>query len=164
MRVNLFNAKNPNGKRVAVTVTVEAPDLVQSNDGEVVYIIGLYTGAPSLAGQKIDPIFINNVTADNVLREIEKALSTLAQQIDWGLLESDTYAPSITEIYPINNDLNVPIDSNVYLRLKDMFPASFIDTSTIKLKVNGIEVTSQVEIKERENQVTVSWVPVKIKQ
>lgn len=163
MRVNLFNSKNPNGKRVAVTVTLETPDLISTNDGEVLYIIGLHTGAVSISGQRIDPVFINNVSQENIMKEIQDALTQLAVQIDWGLLEQDTFAPVITELYPLNNSQNVPIDSNVTLRLKDMFPASLIDTSTIKLKANGIDVTNDLQIKDKETEVSINWVPIKLK-
>lgn len=163
MRVNLFNSNNPNGKRVPVTINIEVVDLVQSNDGEVLYIIGLHVGTVGLDGNRIDPVFINNVTKENILKEIENGLSTLGQLIDWGTLEADIYAPIITELSPVNNNTNVSIDSNVLIRLKDSFPASFIDPSSIKLKANGIDVTPNLQIKERDNEVSVLWVPIKIK-
>jgi len=164
MKVNLFNSKNPNGKRVAVTVNLEYPDVVQTNDGEVLYILALETGAVSTSGTRVPPVFVNNVTEGKIIEEIQNALSYLGQQIDWGTLEDDIYAPTILDISPINNQTNVPIDNSVFLRLKDMFPSSLVDTSTIKLRVNGIDVTSELQLKQKSDEVFITWVPIKIKE
>lgn len=162
MQINLFNAKNPNGKRVPITVTIEQVDLIQTNDGEIIYIIGLYCGARGINGKQVDPYFINNITKPNIFDEISKGLSIIAAKINWGILEEDTHPPIITNIYPKNKDENIPISANVYMSIIDPFPASFIDKSTLQLKVNNIDITDQLVVKEKQNELNINWVPVKI--
>jgi hypothetical protein len=163
MKVNLFNSKNPNGKTVPVTVIIEHVDLVQTNDGELVYLIVLHAGARAINGRQVEPVYINNVTKSTILLELQKGLALLAEQIDWGVLEDDTIPPQIVNMYPKSNQKNVSIDSNVYLTLRDPFPASFIDLSTLKLLVNNIDVSGSIKTRERSNEVKLEWVPTKIK-
>lgn len=163
MQVNVFNARNPNGKRVPVTVTVEHSDKKSTNDGELVYLITLQTGAKSISGGAIDIVYIDDVTLANVKKELEKAITTIAEQIDWGTLEADKSAPLIVEYTPTKGETNVPIEAQVFLRLRDPFPASFINPATIKLKVNGVDVTSQVTVQEKETEQLVFWSPTIIR-
>lgn len=162
MQVNLFNSLNPNGKRVPVNINIEQSDIVSTNDGEVIYLITLETGALSISGARIPPIFLNNVTQSSLSQEIQEGLTSIASVIDWQVLEDDVYPPRIENIYPVNNQQGVSINSNVNLRIKDPFPTSFINLSTFKLTVNGFDVTNEVNINEKNTEISVEWVPVKI--
>lgn len=162
MRIDLFNANNPNGKRVPVTVTIEHIDITETNDGELVYLLSFHTGAKSKTGSQVEAIYIKNITKENILKELEYGLSLIGDQIDWGTLEEDTAAPIITSISPRDND-TVSIDSNVRISLKDTFPSSFINTDSIKLTVNGFDITPELIIKNKETDTLISWIPKKMK-
>lgn len=163
MQISLFNAKNPNGKRVPVSVSIEHVDVRKTNDGELIYLVTVSTGARDINGVRINTVYINDVTDRTFKSELSKALSTIASQIDWGALEDDTYPPLIVDMSPIRDEENVHIDRNVTVTLKDPFPASFIDISTLKFKVNGIDVTPEIQISEKDNHVYLNWNPVRIK-
>ena len=163
MKVLLFHARNPNGKQVPVTVVIEQVVLKENKDGEDIYLLALHTGARSLSGLQVEPVYINEVTKATLLEELSNGLTRVAEQIDWGSLEDDTHPPIISNISPRNNTEDVSIDSNVYIDIKDPFPASFIDKDTIQLLVNGIDVTSKVQMHEHANQVSMSWNPIRIK-
>ena len=158
MQINLFNARNPNGKRVPVTVIVEQPDNVTTNDGEVIYVVSLHTGAVGLNGSTILPIYINGITESTFQEELKKALTSLGDQIDWGLLENDKKSPLITSLTPKNKE-TINIHEDVFITLKDPLPASYIDLSTLKLKINGVDVTGNATITEKDNNVTIHWQP-----
>lgn len=162
MQVNLFNAKNPNGILIPVTVTVEQMDIVNTDDGEVVYTIVLTANALDLNNARIDDVIINNVTKENLKSEIESGLTIIASKINWGILEEDIYAPIITSLTPSNREENVNIFSNVVLNIRDPFPASFINPASIKLYVNGIDETSKLNIKLKDNEVKITYIPVRI--
>lgn len=162
MRVYLFNSLNPNGKQVPVTVNIEHSDKVNTKDGEVVYLITLDTGAKDLNGDRIDTVYIDNVTKQNVEKELNSALTTIGMQIDWGTLKSDIYPPRIMSISPKDKEENVSIHSTVSIKLKDPLPSSFINTSSVRLKVNGIDITNEVSLSENNNELKVDWIPVKI--
>ena len=162
MHINLFNSSNPNGKCIPVTITLKQVDDINTHDGEVIYTILLATGAIDRNKKRVDNVFLNNVSETSVMGELNRGLSIIGKQIDWGVLEEDIHPPIITDIFPLNNSQNVPINSNVSIDLKDPFPASFIDLSTLKLKVNGIDVSNQLVIKENNTDIKLTWVPVKV--
>jgi len=161
MQINLFNAKNPNGKRVPVTLTLEQIDITNTNDGELVYIASLSTGARKPDGTRIDTVYVNTLTEEDFKKEVQKELTFIASQIDWGVLESDVYQPMIIDMTPRNNE-QVDINRDVFIQLKDPFPASFIDLNTLKLSVNDVDVTSEVQVSEKENQITLQWTPRRV--
>lgn len=162
MKVNLFNSKNPNGKRVPVTIIIEHSDIVSTNDGELLYLLSLHTGIIGTNGKQIDPVYVNGITESLLLEEINKGLVTIGSKVDWGALELDTHAPIIIELSPKNNETSTSIDSHINITMKDPFPASFIDANTIKLKVNGIDVTNELRLKQNGMEIFLTWIPVKI--
>jgi len=162
MRVNLFHSRAPNDLRVPVTINIIQNDLVASNDGEVVFLLLFAVGILDKNGNSIDDLIIENVTKENVKKEIARGLSLLAEQIDWDNLQTDVSHPRIKSIYPENNQENVPIHTNVDIKLRDEFPATGIDISTIKMYVNGIEVTPDLYINQRDNEVSIKWIPLRV--
>jgi len=162
MQISLFNSENPNGKRVPVTVTIEHSDLTSTNDGELIYLITLSTGAKSKNGDTVTTVFLNNVSQADLNLELQKGLTAVAEQIDWGILEEDTKAPIITKINPEKGTINVPIGSNVHLTLKDPFPTSFIDPTSIKMYVQDVEITNQLLVHEKGSEIRLSWIPKRI--
>jgi hypothetical protein len=162
MRVNLFNSQAPNGLRIPVNVNIQSNDLVSSNDGDVVYIIELSTGAVDTAGNTIDVVVINNVSQEDVKEEISKALAEIASQIDWGALKEDDIPPQVEYLNPEPEATNVPIHSNVSITLKDHFPFTGIDPNSIILYVNDINVTSETTIKQDANIAKLLWIPKRI--
>jgi hypothetical protein len=162
MQVSLFNSNSPNGKRIPVTISIEHSDLVSSNDGELLSMIVLDTGAIGISGGRVPPVYLNNVTEPSILKEIKNGLTTMGQQIDWGIVDSDKYPPTITELIPGNGNQDVGMETDVEIELKDPFPSSFIDTSTIKLSAEGIDVTNEVNIVEKEGKVRLHWSPRRV--
>ena len=163
MRLLLFNSLDPNGKGVTVTVTVEKPDLVESNDGEVGYILGLHTRVIGLDGNPVEPVFIHHVNLSNLQAEIKKGLATLGEKIDWGTLQNDVYPPRVNYTKPYNKEQNVLLNSEVVVSLRDPFPGSLINTSTLRMYANNIDITDKINFVIKENNVIVKWRPKVIK-
>lgn len=157
MRINLFNAKNPNGPRLAVSVDILHHDISNALDGEVIYLIQLTPNIVDVA-----PVIIKDVSKQNIHDEIKNGLAIIGSQVDWGELRVDIKAPSIEQVYPEPNQANVSINDIISLVLIDKFPTSLINTSTIKLTVNGIDVTSELRLKELDQQVNITWIPKKV--
>ena len=162
MKVNLFNSKDPNGLRIPITVNIVHEDEASTNDGELIFRLTLDTGAIDTNGDRIDTVVIENVTQTTFKRELAKGLATIADQIDWGTLRTDTHSPLIEDIYPENNQINVPLGANVYIKLREAFPATGIDPSTIKLIVNNIDVTNELNIKNRDLEANITWIPKRV--
>lgn len=162
MLVNLFNSQNPNGKRVPVSVNIVHEDNVVSNDGELLYLMTFSTGALDILGQRIPAIVFENITAPSIQDYIEQGLTQIASQIDWELLEDDTFAPTVTQVVPSPNQEDIKIYSNVLVKVVDRFPTAGLDFSSLTFTVNDIDVTPEVNIKGNETQALITWVPKKI--
>lgn len=159
---NLFHAKKPQGRRVPVTVSVDQYILEEARDGEPVWLLKVETNMFDALGQVISPEYIYAVSGTYPIDDITKAAARIAEQIDWGALEEDTYPPRITAVSPARGEENVSIFSNVMLDIKDPFPTSTLDPSTIKLKVNGVDVSSQLHTSGKHNEYRVVWSPIRI--
>jgi hypothetical protein len=162
MRVNLFHSRAPNELRVPVTINITQSDLVHTNDGEVVFILVFAVNVLDKDGKRIDDVVIENVTGNNVKKEIANGLSILASKIDWENLQQDVHPPRVKDVSPYNKQVNVPISDDIFIKLRDEFPAAGIDTSTIKLFANDVEVTPELSIRQRDNEVSIKWIPRKI--
>ncbi len=173
----LRNSKLPDGKIVPVTVSLNL-DVVKGQltiptasgfptkvdpEGEQIWLLTLSTPELDLSGNLIDPERINIISKDTVHDEIEAALGRIGEQVDWGTILPDIRPPSVVELTPdINQTSNVKIGTNVIVRLKDELPAAGIDLSTVKMKVNDIDVTSDLEIKGNIFDLTLIFRPVRI--
>ena len=164
MRVNLFNAQSPDGKTVPITVNINQLDDSTTNDGEVLWVIILSAGVLDKdTGQLVEDIVINNIQKEDILTELSSGLNEMGARINWTDLEEDLRAPVIKQMTPNLEDIEVPIDSNVTIRLRDEFPTTGIDTSSIKMYANGIEVTQDLHINTESNEASILWVPRRIK-
>jgi len=157
--VNLFNSQAPRGRRVIITGILEQVDLQETVDGEVIWVLRMETNINDSNGDQIDPVYINGVTEDTLTEEIRNAISIIAPQIDWGTLEEDDRAPYLLDLSPNNNQEDVSIHANVRLHLRDAFPTVGIDPSTIKLRVNNIDVSNDLRITGIDNEYKITWVP-----
>lgn len=164
MQFNLFNALSPRGKRIPVTMDVLQNVDPKHNDGEVFFILFFNTTAISKTGAPVTPVILENVTKTNLHSEVKKALAEIGEQIDWGALAEDVAAPTVTESFPKDGMMEVPLYSNVNVSLKDPSPMSGLDFSTLSLKVNGIDVTPQLSIQGDARSARLSWVPRKIER
>ena len=165
MRVLLKDAKNPNSNLVIpVTINVIQVDDTNTQDGEVIYVLEFKCSALDVDGNRIEDVIIDEVTADDVEQQIQEGLSIIGAQVDWPEQQDDTYAPRIIEIYPTSNQKDVPITSHVFGTIKDFFPLSGIDPSSIKLKVNGIDVSDELRLSGNEVEQKFRWIPPVLKK
>lgn len=162
MQVNLFNSKNPNGPLLPVSISLEQVDDTSTKDGEVIYVVILSCNVMGSNGELIEDVVVNGVTESNLKQVIERGLTAIGSQVDWGVLEEDKFAPILVELHPRNNEKDVSIHSNISLRMKDPFPASLINLASIRLYVNGVEETNKIAVKQVENEVKVTYVPFRV--
>ncbi len=173
----LRNSKLPSGKIVPVTVSLNL-EVVKGQlsipavsgfptradpEGEQIWLLTLSTTESDLSGNPINTERINIISEDTVHDEIEAALGRIGAQVDWGTLLPDIRPPSVVELTPdINQTSNVKLGSNIIVRLKDALPAAGIDLSTVKMKVNDVDVTNDLEIKGNIFDLTLIFRPVSI--
>ncbi len=181
----LRNSKNPSFKVVPVTVALSLDSLKPQNtpvradqdllasgieypnladlEGDGSWILIAATTEPDIDGNPIDPEFINVVTTGTVHLEIESALGRIGKQIDWGAVQPDIHPPKIREITPpLDKTTDVSILSDIVVRLEEPLPAAGIDLSTVKLTLNGIDITNDLELRGNIFDLTVIYRTIKV--
>lgn len=173
----LRNSRNPDAKVVAVTVALSLDNLKGTNatitgtqypnlqdlEGEGSWILIAETNELGLDGNRIPREVVNVVTTGTVHLEIEAALGRIGSQVDWGTLQADTKPPKLVEITPaLNQTTNVPITSNIIFRLQEPLPAAGIDLSTLNVKLNGFDITGDVELRGNIFDLTGIYRPTRI--
>jgi len=181
----LRNSRNPDAKIVAVTVSLsldslkpqdalvradqftagsgsEYPNLADL-EGDGSWILIADTNELDTSGTKIDTEIVNLVTTGTVHLEIEAALGRIGSQVDWGTLAADTKPPRLVEITPaLDQTTNVPITSNIVVRLEEPLPAAGVDLSTVSATLNGFDITGDLELRGNIFDLTMIYRPTRI--
>jgi hypothetical protein len=160
VRLNLFSAQNPNGRTVPITVNLKQNDLADTVDGEPVWIAVFSAGVLDKdTGSQVEDVVIYDVTQETLLEQLTEGLNIMGDRINWGDLEDDNRPPKIKDITPTNKQTDVDYFTNVEVHLRDDFPTTGIDPSSVKLFVNELEVTPDLSVDINSNEALVRWVP-----
>lgn len=132
-------------------------------DGDLKWVLEIGTTHPSISGTRIRPVIVNNVeNYKNVDAVIAEAVSIIASQIDWDPLVADTEAPFVGSVLPEIN-AQVPIESNVYIDIKDNYPSSGLDLSEMVVTINNgvidFDITDECTVTGDPFHYTVHWKP-----
>lgn len=128
---------------------------------EPIWLVQIATDEPHENGGDIAPVFIHLATLDNLGLEIDRATEKIAVQIDWGVLREDFRPPIVSTIEPSNDMNNVDIMSDIVFDIEDLLPAAGIDIDSIKILVNGMDVTNEIDITGDPYKYRVIWKPFK---
>lgn len=167
------NSRIPDGKIVPITVslTQEATKTTVASgfptyadpEGEGIWLLEVATREPDSSGQPIHPEFVNILTEETIHLEIEAAIGRICQKINWGSPLPDTSAPQLKEITPSLQQISdVSIFSDIVVRLIDPLPAAGIDLSSVKMKINGHDVTGNVQFIGNVFDLTLKYFPTRI--
>jgi len=138
-----------------VTIGGEANTSFHRNRrGERYWKANIHTSGLDYSGDSLGPYWVGTYTTEQTLNElINDKIEEICQLIDWSkssLFEddfqqtADKYPPVIYWQYPSAGQINVPIDSIISIRLRDLPPAKGIDVSTLVFKVDGFTVIPEV--------------------
>lgn len=133
----------------------------KGGEGEPVWLVQIATMEKHKNGGNISPVFINLSSLDNLDLEIKQVTEKIASQVDWGVLREDTRDPLVSIIEPATNMESVSIMSNVIFDIEDILPAAGVDIDSIKVSVNNIDVTDELEIIGDPYKYRVKWKPFK---
>lgn len=155
------NSLNPY-KTVKLGVTFRQMAL-KDNDGELFWLVEVDTNEPDVDGNEITPEYVHLTSLDNLDQEIQKAASVIAGKIDWAPLVDDTRPPYVTSVSP--SEYLVDIDESVLATIKESLPSAGIDSDSIKMTVNGIDVSSDIIITGDPYEYSIKWdPPVRVRQ
>jgi hypothetical protein len=126
-------------------------------EGEPIWVVELATDEPHKNGGNITPVFINLTSLDSLDAEIEKAVETISDQIDWTPLEEDTRAPLVYSVYPTNYE--VSMDAFVEIVIQDLLPSAGINIDSIQMTINDFDVTDDLTITGDPYEYKLKWNP-----
>lgn len=138
--------------------------IVPNEEGERVWVLELGTRARDVAGDKILPVYIHNVSESNIEDEINKAISSICNLIDWTEFEEDVKPPRLVYFKPTGDD--VSIDSFIEFKVKEELPAAGIDRSAMTVTLNNgqhdFDITSELEVQGDPYEYVFRWKPPKL--
>jgi len=150
------NTLNPN-KVVSCTITFRSI-VNKGEDGEPVWLVQINTTEPHKNGGVIPAEVIHLVTLANIDVEVKKATERISVQINWEPLINDESAPSIINSSP-NNSSVVSISSDVWFDIKESLPSVGIDIDNVKMFVNDIDVSDQLDVDGDPYMYRIRWKP-----
>lgn len=151
------NSLNPY-KSVKFSITLQQ-QVLKSSDGDPIWTAEINTVEPSLSGTGMKSKYLHLRTLNNLDQEIEKAASEFCEQIDWSPLLNDARPPYVTYTFPVNDAVDVDIDSGVEVKLSESLPSAGIDLSSIEVTVNGLDITSEVGVTGDPYEYVLRWRP-----
>jgi len=127
----------------------------QNRRGELFWEVVIYTSGMDSDRNILGPYWIDVTTTEETIDEIiNNKIKDICDLIDWsitGLSEEEVYTeqqdntpPMIYSCYPANNQIDVPIDSRIIVRLRDLLPAQGIDVSSVRMWVDGFEIVPEI--------------------
>ena len=147
-------------KIVSCTITFRSI-INKGEDGEPVWLVEINTVEPHKNGGSIPTEFIHLVSTTNLDAAIKKATEHISSQINWEPLVDDKTAPSIIASSPTNDSV-VDINSDVWLDIKESLPAAGIDISSVKIFVNNIDVSDQLDVDGDSYSYRIRWTPTRV--
>jgi hypothetical protein len=151
----LRNSLNPS-KVIRCTITFR--QLVnKGEDGELVWLVEINTPEPHKDGGSIPPVYIHYTSSQNLDAAIKEATEDIAKQVDWSPLREDLRPPFVFYNSPSEPNEVVDLFSNVVVDIKDILPAAGIDPDSIKMTVNGMDVSDELQITGDPYQYRVIW-------
>lgn len=126
----------------------------QNSRGESYWEIAIYTSGMDSDGYVLGPYWIDVYDTEQSINDlVNNKVEEICGEIDWSrshliedslLEQADLYAPIVSWQYPSAGQINVPIDSRIVIRLRELLPAKGIDISTLTFKVGGFFVSPDI--------------------
>lgn len=138
-----------------VTLRGEAnTDFHRNNRGELFWKAIIHTSGVDSAGESLGPYWVDTYGSEQTFNElISNKITDICDLIDWTKSsiseddfqqQTDANPPVVYWQYPAPGQVDVPIDSIISIRLRDLLPAKGIDISTLVLEVDGFVVNPDI--------------------
>lgn len=151
---------NPNSDTGVITINISLVSIVPVGElGDHKYVFSISTGYKDKDGEDITPVYVHTTSINGFWDALPKAVESVCDQVDWGNLNIDRSKPYVYYYSPTGD--GVSLFSSLVVNLKDNYPSAGIDTSSIKVSINNIEVTNDVVISGEYNDIKLVWNPNK---
>ncbi len=152
----LRNSLNPS-KVVVCNITFRQL-IDKSDEGDPIWVVEIRTIEPHKDGGPIPPVYINYTSKINLDNEIKAATEYLSKQINWEPLIADLRPPFVSFCNTSENEA-VSIYSDIVIDIADIVPAAGINVNSIKMSLNDIDVTDELQIEGDPYKYRIIWQP-----
>jgi len=125
-----------------------------NNRGEQFWKAVIYTSGLDSSEVALGPYWVDLIGTEQTFNDlINDKIEEICGLVDWSKSlaidedlqqQIDTYPPVVYWQYPTAGQVDVPIDSVISMRLRDLPPAKGIDISTLIFKVDGFTLNPTV--------------------
>jgi len=137
------NSLNPEQVvRLAVTLRRVIPKEPGFDEGGRYWVLEVGTGELGVDGAPVSTEMVYLRSSVNIDLEISKAVAEICSKLSWDT-GSDEEAPCAFIVRPESFE-NVSLGNTVIINLRDVFPSSGIDWSSIRMWVNGVPVAPEI--------------------
>jgi len=143
---------------VSVMVTIRKTIIPEHSGGGTMWIIEASTDEPDANGDLIPPVRLWSSSYDTLTEDINSIINELAQKVNWDY-EPDYEPPEIKSHWPISGATGISVDTNIRINITEDAPSAGIDLSSIRVRVKGFDLTSQVSIEGDVRSCSVSLTP-----
>jgi hypothetical protein len=151
---------NPNSSSGARTLRVSLDSIVPLGEfGDHKYVFSIYTLYKDKDDKNIKPVYVHTTAINGFWEALPKAISSICDQMDWGSIQVDTEKPYVNYYGPTGDE--VSLFSSIVVGVKDDYPSAGIDTSSIKMYINDIDVTADMSIDGTYKDIKLVWNPNK---
>ena len=150
--------ENPNISNKGAYIYIDLVSIVPVNEvGDNKYVFKLHTRAKDKDGKFIEPLYLYETSINGFMKALPNAIAELCSIIYWGKEYTDSKAPYIEYYGPTGND--VSLFSTVMVGITDGFPSKGIDPTSVKVSVNGVDVTNDIVVDSNYNKLRLTWSP-----
>lgn len=151
---------NPNSSSGARTLRVGLDSIVPLGElGDHKYVFSIRTLYKDKSGNTIAPVFVHTTKINGFWDALPDAISSICDQMDWGNIQVDTEKPYVSYYGPTGDE--VSLFSSIIVGIKDDYPSAGIDTNSIKMYINDIDVTADMSIDGTYKDIKLVWNPNK---
>lgn len=139
------NMRNPDE---VISVMVTLKQMIIATDGSMdrKWVLEASTNSTDANGDLVYPEVMYLSNRDTLSDDIQDLISNLCAKVGW-TYEPDYDPPQIIGHWPLADDDNVPVTTDIVINLAEPPPSAGIDLSSIKLTVKGFDLTDQATIK-----------------
>lgn len=151
------NMRNPD-QVITVMVTLRRMSITTEKTGEQKWVLEASTEQRDSNNDLIPPSIRYISDKDTLTEDVQELISDLCQKVDWDY-EPDYDPPEIIGHWPLDGAKDVSVDTDIIITLAEIAPSAGIDISSIKVKVKGFDLTSQIDIKGDLHACSLSVTP-----
>lgn len=143
---------------ITAVVTIKREIVYDDDPSKLQWILEASTRAKDANGVRVKPSKLYKSSKETVTKDINDLITDLCKKVDW-VHVIDTEPPEVVGQWPLAEEQNVAVDTEIRFTLWEEPPSSGIDLSSIRVKVKGYDLTDRLVINGDMTRCSVSVTP-----